>query len=148
MKSEVKITGNRMQITRVFDAPRERVFATWKQRDLLQRWTGCKETTKVEIEMDFRVGGSFTQKMNIAGVGEYSITGIYDEIIEPEKISYHVNLGPATTRVTIEFIEQGKQTKMVLTQDGFPDPNLCKMVSQGTEEALDKLEQMLVGQAA
>jgi uncharacterized protein YndB with AHSA1/START domain len=146
MKSEVKITGNRMQITRVFDAPRERVFAAWKQRELLEKWSGCKETTKVEIEMDFRVGGSFRQKMHIAGVGEYTITGKYDEISEPEKIVYHVDLGPATTRVTVEFIEQGKQTKVVLTQEGFPDPNLCKMVSQGTEEALDKVEQLLAAQ--
>ena len=60
MKSEVKITGNRLQITRIFDAPRERVFAAWTERDLLQQWSGCKEATKVEIEMDFRVGGSFT----------------------------------------------------------------------------------------
>jgi uncharacterized protein YndB with AHSA1/START domain len=59
MKSEVKITGNQMQLTRVFDAPRPRVFAAWAQRDLLQRWTGCKDTTRVELEMDFRVGGSF-----------------------------------------------------------------------------------------
>jgi hypothetical protein len=34
----------------------------------------------------------------------------------------------------------------VLTQDGFPDPNLCKIVSQGTMEGLDKLEQLLAGQ--
>jgi uncharacterized protein YndB with AHSA1/START domain len=148
MKSEVSIGENRMTMTRVFDAPRERVFAAWKQADLLQRWTGCKDTTKVECTMDFRVGGSFTQKMNIKGVGEYTITGIYDEIIEPEKIAYHVNLGPATTRVTVEFIAQGSQTKLVLTQEGFPDQNLCKMVSQGTAEALDKLEEMLVAQAA
>jgi hypothetical protein len=46
----------------------------------------------------------------------------------------------------VEFIEQGDQTKLVLTQDGFPDPNLCKMVSQGTMEALDKLELLLAGQ--
>jgi uncharacterized protein YndB with AHSA1/START domain len=146
MKSEVKTTGNRMQITRVFDAPRERVFAAWKTRELLQRWSGCKETTKNEIEMDFRVGGSFTQKMHIAGVGEYTIRGVYDEIIEPERIAYHVDLGPATTRVTVEFFEQGKQTRVVLTQEGFPDPNLCKMVSRGTEESLDKLEKLLAGQ--
>lgn len=148
MKSEVKIAGNRMEITRVFDAPRERVFAAWKQRELLEQWSGCKETTTVEITMDFRAGGSFTQKMRIAGVGEYTITGKYDEIIEPEKIVYHVDLGPATTRVTVEFIEQGKQTKVVLTQEGFPDSNLCKMVSQGTEESLDKVEQLLASQLA
>jgi uncharacterized protein YndB with AHSA1/START domain len=146
MKSEVKITGNLLQITRIFDAPRERVFAAWTQRGLLQQWSGCKEATKVEIEMDFRVGGSFTQTMHITGAGEYSITGMYDEIIEPEKIVYHVNLGPATTRVTVEFIKQGNQTKVVLTQEGLPDQNLCKIVSQGTMEALDKLEQMLAGQ--
>lgn len=98
--------------------------------------------------MDFRVGGSFTQKMNIQGVGEYTITGIYDEIIVPEKIAYHVDLGPATTRVTVQFIAQGSQTKLVLTQEGFPDQNLCKMVSQGTAEALDKLDLMLLAQAA
>jgi uncharacterized protein YndB with AHSA1/START domain len=147
MKSDVKVTGDRMQITRVFDAPRERVFAAFKQRELLERWSGCKDSIKVEIEMDFRVGGSFTQKMHIAGVGEYTVTGKYDEIVEPERIVYHVDLGPATTRVTVEFIEQGTQTKVVLTQEGFPDPNLCKMVSQGTMEGLDKLEQLLAGQA-
>jgi uncharacterized protein YndB with AHSA1/START domain len=148
MKSEVKITGSRLQITRIFDAPRHRVFAAWKQRDLLQQWTGCKESMTVEIEMDFRVGGSFTQKMRIAGAGEYTVTGKYDEIVEPERIVYHANLGPATTRITVEFIEQGHQTKIILTQEGLPDQNLCKIVSQGTTEALDKLERMLVGQLA
>ncbi len=148
MKSEVMIGENRMTMTRVFDAPRERVFAAWSQADALQRWSGCKDTTKLECTMDFRVGGSFTQKMNIQGVGEYTITGIYDEIIVPEKIAYHVDLGPATTRVTVQFIAQGNQTKLVLTQEGFPDQNLCKMVSQGTAEALDKLDLMLLAQAA
>jgi uncharacterized protein YndB with AHSA1/START domain len=148
MKSEVTIGENRMTMTRVFDAPRERVFEAWTRPELLQQWSGCKDTTKLECTMDFRVGGAFTQKMSIKGVGEYTITGIYDEIIVPEKIAYHVDMGPATTRVTVLFIAQGSQTKLVLTQEGFPDQNLCKMVSQGTAEALDKLDQMLVAQAA
>jgi uncharacterized protein YndB with AHSA1/START domain len=147
MKSEVIIGDNRMTMIRVFDAPRERVFAAWSQADVLQRWSGCKDTTKIECTMDFRVGCCFTQKMHITGVGEYMITGIYDEIIVPEKIAYHVDLGPATTRVTVLFIAQGNQTKLVLTQEGFPDQNLCKMVSQGTAEALDKLDALLASQA-
>src|ERR1700688_2476 len=62
MKSEVKISGNRLQITRIFDAPRQLVVAWWTQAEKLQQWSGCKVATKCEIEMDFRVGGSFTQK--------------------------------------------------------------------------------------
>jgi uncharacterized protein YndB with AHSA1/START domain len=148
MKSELKIDGTCMQITRVFDAPRERVFEAWKRPELLQHWSGCKETTKVEFTVDFRVGGSFTQTMDIEHVGKHTITGVYDEILEPEKIAYHVNLGPATTRVVIEFFAQGRQTKVVLTQEGFPDQTIVNIVSQGTLESLDKLDQLLLAQAA
>jgi uncharacterized protein YndB with AHSA1/START domain len=146
MKSEVKISENQLQITRMFDAPRERVFAAWKTREMLQRWSGCKETTKNDIELDFRVGGTFTHKMQIDGAGEHTIRGVYDEIIEPEKIEYHVDLGPATTRVKVEFFAEGNRTRLVLTQDGFTDPSVCKIVSQGTTEGLDKLEQLLASQ--
>src|SRR5882724_7442621 len=148
MKSEVKITEKQVQITRVFDAPRERVFAAWKRPELLQRWSGCNDSTKVEVTMDFRVGGSFIQKLHISGKGEYTITGKYDEIVEPEKIVYQVNLGPATTRVTVEFREQGQQTKVVLTQEGFPDPTLGKIVSEGTSESFEKLAELLASPVA
>jgi uncharacterized protein YndB with AHSA1/START domain len=147
MKSEVKISGNRLQITRVFDAPRQLVFAWWTQAEKLQQWSGCKAATKCEIEMDFRVGGSFTQKMHIAGAGEFSFTGKYDEIVEPERISYHAEFGQAITRVVVEFFEQGNQTRVVLTHDGLPNESFCKTVSQGTTESLDKLAAMLVDQA-
>lgn len=65
MESEVKVSGNRLRITRMFNAPREIVFEWWTQAEKLQRWSGCKDATKCEIKMDFRVGGSFTQKMQI-----------------------------------------------------------------------------------
>ena len=146
MKSDVKISGNQVQVTRLFNAPREKVFAARKTSDQLERWSGCKDSTKVEVQMDFRVGGTFTQKLHIRNVGEYTITGTYDEIVEPERIVYHVNLGPATTRVAIEFIAQGNQTKVILTQVGFPDENLSRIVSEGTTESLDRLDQVLSGQ--
>ena len=100
-----------LQITRIFDAPRHLVFTWWSHAEKLQQWSGCKETTRCEIQMDFRVGGSFTQKMQIAGKGEFTFTGQYDEIIEPERIVYHADFGFAVTRVTVEFFEQGGQYK-------------------------------------
>jgi len=144
MKSDVKITGDGVQINRIFNAPRERVFAAWKNPDLLKQWTGCKGATKVEVQMDFRVGGSFTQKMFITGAGEFSFTGKYIEIVEPEKIVYDANLGPAITRVVVEFIEQGRHTKVVVRQERFPDQKFANIVAQGTMESFDKLEHLLV----
>lgn len=149
MRSEVKVGDNRLQITRVFDAPRHLVFAFWKEVDRLQQWWGCKDTTKVDCTADFRVGGSFTCVMQIRGAGEFSYTGIYDEIVEPEKIAFHADFGTTTTRVVVDFVDlqQGAQTKMVLTQVGFPAQNICEMVSQGTTESFDKLDSLLASHA-
>jgi uncharacterized protein YndB with AHSA1/START domain len=147
MKSEVKVGDNRLQITRIFNAPRSLVFAFWKDPERLQQWWGCKNTTKVDCSMDFRVGGSFTFVMQITGAGEFSYKGQYDEIIEPEKIAYHADMGGAITRVVVEFFDQGAQTKMVLNQIGFPAQNICQMVSQGTTESFDKLDSLVSSQA-
>jgi|HubBroStandDraft_1064217.scaffolds.fasta_scaffold188415_2 uncharacterized protein YndB with AHSA1/START domain len=149
MKSEVRISGNRLQIIRVFDVPRHLVFGWWTQAEKLQQWSGCKEATKCEIDMDFRVGGSFTQKMQLLVNGEsceYSLSGTYDEIVEPERIVYHANFGHAITRVIVEFFEQGKGTKVVLTHEGCPDEFFSMTVSQGTVESLDRLCSLLASQ--
>ena len=146
MKSDVQVTGKHFRITRVFDAPRAMVFDWWRDAGKLQQWSGCKEATKCEVEMDFRVGGSFTQKMQIANRCEFVISGRYEEIRVPEKIGYRLDLGHAITQVTIEFFEEGDQTRVVLTQHGFPDENSCSIVSHGSEESLEKLGTILAGQ--
>ena len=150
MKSEENIPGQRFQITRVFVAPRAEVFNWWAHAEKLQQWSGCKEAIGCEVVMDFRVGGSFTQKMQIAVAGgtcEFSFTGTYEEIVVPERISYRANLGQGITRVIVDFFDQGRQTKVVvLTQDGFADLGACKIVSQGTMESLEKLDSILAGQ--
>ena len=66
-----------------------------------------------------------------------------DEIVELERISYHAEFGQAITRVVVEFFEQGNQTRVVLTHDGFPNESFRKTVSQGTTESLDKLAAVL-----
>jgi uncharacterized protein YndB with AHSA1/START domain len=136
-----------LQITRLFDAPRNVVFSWWSSGEKLQQWSGCKEATRCEVQMDFRVGGGFTQKMQIAGKDTFTITATYDEIVAPERITYHVDLGVAVTRVQVEFFDEAGKTKVVLTQDGFPDEMSVKIVTGGTTESLEKLESIFAAEA-
>ena len=69
MKSEIKIGPNRLEMTRIFDAPRARVFAAWKEAAQVQQWWGCKMTTKVESQIDFRVGGTFSHTCTLRAPG-------------------------------------------------------------------------------
>ncbi len=143
--------GDSFTLSRVFDAPRYDVFRWWSEAEKLQQWSGCKEASNCQVVMDFRVGGSFTQKMRVAVDGKYcefSFVGVYQEIIVPERISYRADLGRGVTTVTIDFFDLGSQTKVVLKQDGFGDAASRGIVSQGTRQSLDKLDSILTAQVA
>ncbi len=49
-----------LTITRVFDAPRDLVFAMWTSQEHMRRWFGPKDFTIIEHDMavDFRPGGA------------------------------------------------------------------------------------------
>jgi uncharacterized protein YndB with AHSA1/START domain len=149
MKTDVQISGNRLRLIRTFQAPRPVVFGWWSEAEKLQQWSSCKEAVSCQVEMDFRVGGWFTQQMTIAVHGQtcdFSVTGTYEEIAVPEKIVYRADFGPFATRVTVEFFDEGEFTKVVLTHEGLPDASFGANVSQGTSESFDKLDALLAGQ--
>jgi len=97
--------------------------------------------------MDFRVGGSFTQKMQIAGKGEFTFTGKYDEIVVPERIVYHADFGFAVMRVMVEFFEQNGQTKVVLGALGYRSREVFVWETSLRHESFDKLDSILAGEA-
>lgn len=93
--------------------------------------------------MDFRVGGGFRQAMRIVAndfACDVVLTATYEEIVVPERISYILEMGLQTTRVLIEFLEEGSRTRVNLTQDGFTTPESCGIVFQGTNDSFDRLE--------
>jgi uncharacterized protein YndB with AHSA1/START domain len=133
-----------IQIERVLKAPRSEVFQWWAEAEKLQQWLGCKQCIGSEIQMDFRVGGGFTQTMKIAvgaQVCDFVMKATYTEIVVPERISYRLDMGQHhTTSVRVEFFDQEAATRVVFAQDGFSDPESCKMVSQGISDSLDELD--------
>jgi uncharacterized protein YndB with AHSA1/START domain len=146
----MQIADNRLAVTRVFNAPRPLVFSWWADAEKLQQWSGCKEAVGCRVTMDFRIGGSFTQQMQIAVNGrtcQLTIGGTYEQIVVPEKIVYQANLNGILTRVTVNFFERGNSTKVVLLHEGLPDEIFHANVLQGTSESFDKLACMLGSRA-
>ncbi|OXS62627.1 ATPase [Cohnella sp. CIP 111063] len=150
-------------LERVFDAPRELVFAMFKEADHLKHWWGPKGWELPVCNIDFRPGGVWHYCMKCAdeSQGEYYGMeswgkGVYKEIIEPEKIVYtdyfsdaegNENPEMPATEVTMEFIDLGGKTKLVSSSE-YVSAEALKSVTdmgmlEGITETWDRLEARL-----
>lgn len=73
-------------LTRIFNAPRELVFAAWSEVEHLKHWWGPKGFTLKVAELDFREGGTFHYCLNMPNGGEMWGKFQYIEIVAPEKL--------------------------------------------------------------
>lgn len=72
-----------IRMTRIFDAPRELVFAAHSQAEHVRHWWG--RGNPLDVEMDFRVGGHY-RFVEHAGTERHAFRGEYREIVVPERI--------------------------------------------------------------
>ncbi len=93
--------------------------------------------------MDFRVGGAFTQTMQIADICEFTVVGTYTAIRESELIEYDGVYGDVPIHVTVRFSESAAGTTVELTYDGCPDEFFSANVSRGTGESFDVLQTLV-----
>lgn len=73
-------------LTRVIDAPRERVFQAWTTR--LPEWWGPHGMTTPVCEMDLRPGGVFRTVMRAPDGTEYPTRGVFLEVAAPGRIVF------------------------------------------------------------
>jgi uncharacterized protein YndB with AHSA1/START domain len=75
--------------TRVFDAPRELVFAAWTEPQHLSQWWGPDGFTTTTHAFEFRAGGVWRFVMHGPDGRDYENRITFDEIVPPERIVYH-----------------------------------------------------------
>ncbi len=112
-------------MTRVFDAPRERVWREWTEPESFADWYGGSEAEipVSTVSMDVREGGSWRATM-FAGPNRREIqwTGEYREVVEPERLVFTVSDRPGEPEyevVTVILTDLGDgRTEMHLEQRG------------------------------
>lgn len=129
-------------VTRLFDAPAERVFDAWLDRKHVGEWLFRTPTGAIKrVECDPRVGGGFEIFEQRGGeLAEHH--GTYVEIDRPRRLAFDfwTSHAAAKTRVTIEIASIGGGCAMTLTH--VVDPAwapLADRVREGWGKVADKL---------
>lgn len=126
-------------VTRIIDAPRPLVFKAWTEPERLKRWWGPRGFTASVIETDLRVGGKYPWGMRSPDGQEIFTTGVYREIVEPERIvvtesfadadgnvvpASHYGMSgdwPPEVIMTVTLEEQGRQDRDDRAGGGHPE---------------------------
>ncbi|MBO1541590.1 SRPBCC family protein [Pseudomonas sp. OA65] len=77
-----------LSISRVIDAPRQKIFRAWTEPALLMQWWGPHGMTTPECEMDLWVGGQFRTLMRAPDGSEYPTMGVFLEILAPQRLVF------------------------------------------------------------
>ena len=106
------------RITRVVDAPRHLVFKAWTEPRYVQQWLlGPPGWTMPVCEIDLRPGGTWHHVWRKADGAEMAMSGVYREIVPPERIVSTERWGPEwpETVNTVVLTESGGRTTITLT---------------------------------
>lgn len=79
-------TDRELVLTRIIDAPREKLFRAWTQPELLKQWFAPLPYTTPHAELDVRPGGSSLIVMRGPDGTDYPNRGVYLEVVPNERL--------------------------------------------------------------
>jgi uncharacterized protein YndB with AHSA1/START domain len=130
-------------VRRNYPVPPERVFAAWSSQEAKARWFGAPGTG---YALDFRVGGSETNRGGPPDGPVYSFEATYRDIVDDERIVYGYFMHRDDTLIsvsvtTVEFAPTASGTALTFTEQGvFLDGTDTPAIREkGSNELLDAL---------
>lgn len=141
-----------IEMTRVFDAPREAVWKEWTEPESFADWFGGTEAEVPlsSVSMDVRPGGSWRLTM-FAGTERRKIRwhGEYHVVEEPERLvlTFCDQLDPQWYElVTVVLTDLGDgRTEMLFTQRGRMSPAEYERAGAGWSGFFERMAERLAG---
>ncbi len=160
MTDEGSVTFD-VEVTRVFDAPVDRVWRAWAEPDEVQKWWGPDGFTCPVAQVDLTVGGRTLVAMRAPaeyGGGDMYSTWNFTAVEPGRRIEYVINFAdaegnrrtpaelglpsgiPEDGRHEVEFRDLGDgRTEMRMVERGFTNPEARDLSRAGLEQCLDKM---------
>jgi uncharacterized protein YndB with AHSA1/START domain len=138
-------TTHELDITRVFDAPRELVFRCMIEPDHLTHFWGPvgMSTPLANITIEPWPGGRFeTIMVNDETGEEYPSRGVFVEVVEPEKLVWTEPAFGITSTSTFTDLGDGR-TEVHIHQSDLPEQFATPEAREGFNSSLDRFAQYL-----
>ena len=137
-----------VQVRRVVSAPPAEVFRAWTEPDLVARWFQPRGGSSAGAEMDVRVGGRYRWGMRMLGRPYYAF-GEYVEVDPPRRLVFTFGwdrvpfVRLTDSLVTVELLERGDETEVVVTHERLASRTLRAMHRAGWHDTLAELAALL-----
>jgi uncharacterized protein YndB with AHSA1/START domain len=136
-------------LSRTYPVAPDRVFAAWSSQEAKARWFGSTDDNAYSL--DFRIGGTETNRGGPPDGPVYRFIATYHEIVPDERIVYGSTMDADDTRVsvsvtTVELVPEGDgSTTLTFTEQGvFLDGHdTADQREGGTADLLDALGRSL-----
>jgi uncharacterized protein YndB with AHSA1/START domain len=145
MNVAVKPAEQALELTRVLNAARERVFAAWIDPAQAARWWVPAGCTLVSCKMDVRAGGGWHRRLRVADGTVITKWGEYREVLSPERLVFTYNTEYADgvidpeTLVTVLLKDLGGRTRLTLRHERFWSEPARISHTGGWTSVLDRL---------
>ena len=139
-------TDREIRVERIFDAPRDRVFAAFTDPALIPEWWGPYDTTTIVDQMDVRPGGLWRFIAQDCDGRETAFRGVYREVTPPERIvqSWEWEGLPGHVSIeTAEFEDLGDKTRMIGTTLFHTTEERDGMLNSGMEKGMNETYERL-----
>ena len=134
-------TDREIHIERIFDAPRDEVFAKMTDPELIPEWWGPHGTTTIVDKMDVRSGGDWRYMIKNSDGSETGFRGTYREVSPPERIVQTFEWEGMPGHVSVEtatFEDLGDQTKITAISVFHTTEERDGMIQSGMEGGLNE----------
>ncbi len=131
-----------LEITRIFDAPPERLFNAWLEREEWQAWIGPKGVRCEVPLLEPWVGGRYRITMRLSDGRVIPVAGLFQTIERPSRLVFTWGWEGDPSRqslVVLSFRDVNGKTELTLRHEGLESISSRDDHGKGWNSALDKL---------
>jgi uncharacterized protein YndB with AHSA1/START domain len=133
------MTMHEMSLTRLMDAPADKLYRCWTTPELMKQWFAPAPYTTPVVEVDLRPGGASNVVMQSPQGQEIPCPGQYLEVVPGKKIVFTDAFtgdwvpkdGGAFMVATVTFEPEGEQTRYTATVRHWSEADRAKHEAMG-----------------